>query len=47
MVLLPYYYYYTKYFIYIDITNSPLLFNFEILVVFYMVALVERVKTLK
>ena len=29
-------------FIYSDITNSPLLFNFELFIAFFVVALVER-----
>ena len=41
MVLLQYYDC-TKYLIYTNITNSPLLFNFEIFVTFLVVGLVER-----
>ena len=41
MVLLQFYDY-TKYFMYTDITNSPLLFNFKIFVTFFVVAFVER-----
>ena len=41
MVLLQYYDY-TKYFMYTDVTNSPLLFSFEIFVAFFVVALVEK-----
>ena len=35
------FYDYTRYFIYTDVTYFPLLFNFEIFVAFFVVALVE------